>query len=77
MQIQSFDSAIRPHVVAWMAGEISADQSLLIQWKTDLSEHRAALADCRSHRLPISAEHHQRQAVRAYINIRRSRRAAQ
>ena len=62
-------AALSPHNAAWLAGEISALQSLAWQYADDIRHHRLHALTSR----PISAEYHRRQMIAAYLKLREVR----
>ena len=74
MERPQFIHPIRPFVAAWLAGEITAGQSLVMQYRDEIAHHSAVLRDgCP----PICRDYHRRERVRSYLNLRGMRRRMQ
>ena len=73
MQHTSFTDAISAPMRAWMDGEVTARESLLLTHTDDLARERRHYAECKAKRLPQMTDYHRRRMLRAYLEIRAAR----
>lgn len=67
MNRPQFHHPLRPFTAAWLAGEITALQSLEMQYRAEIQRHTAILRDCWT---PGNIGFHRRERAKAYGKLR-------
>jgi hypothetical protein len=75
MEQPRFNHPLPAHTAAWLAGEITALESLKISATIEIDRNRRHYLECKAKGLRIMAGHHRAAMIRQYLKLRSVRRA--